>query len=204
MTHLRVALALVATLLASGCAAQRESILSPVYEQVRMHPAMQVEDVYKLVHQAAFGNGHLITDEGEARRYLLAELESVKADDTEQLVEAVSANVTVVRVNLRPFKARRLDPERLVEAMLASARAFHPDPRVFERDWKTIVDAAAHGSLPWPAEALIAFGNARKAEGYPAIHHSDVYNARYQPAYRVVTSSEASKVMGAGPRGPAF
>jgi hypothetical protein len=29
-----------------------------VEDHLRRYPAMQVEDVYKLVHQAAFGNGH--------------------------------------------------------------------------------------------------------------------------------------------------
>ena len=156
---------------------------------------MQVEDVYKLVHQSAFGNGHLITDEGAARQALLLELESVKADATEPLFEIVTWNASVIRVNLRPFKARSLDPEHLVEAMLASARAFRPDRREFERWWEQIVDAAPYphddGRLAF--SALRAFGEARKAEGYPAIHHSDEYNARYKPAYRLVMTAEATK-----------
>jgi hypothetical protein len=164
---------------------------------------MQVEDVYKLVYQAAFGNEHLMTDEGMARQYLLSELESVKADDTEPLIERinigpgeigqVAGNVSLVRINLRPFKAGHLDPERLVDAMLASARAFHPDPNMFERSWQEVVQSATSGSLPWTADALREFAEARKAEGYPAIHHSDVYNTNYHPAYRVVTTAEAAK-----------
>jgi len=183
----------VATLLITGCRASDDSILLSLHEQLQRHPAMQVEDVYKLTHQAAFGNEHLVTDDVMARQYLLSELDGVKADDGEPLIERVNGNATVMRVNLRPFKARHLDPQRLVEAMLASARAFHPDPSVFERSWQDIVRSAESGSLPWPADALRAFAATRKTEGYPAVHHSDIYTVRYQPAYRVLTSVEAEK-----------
>jgi hypothetical protein len=188
-----LAFTVVVTLLAASCHASHDSILLSLHEQLRLHPAMQVDDVYKLAHQAAFGNEHLITDEVMARRYLLSELDGVKADDTEPLIERVNGIATVVRVNLGPFKARHLDPQRLVEAMLASARAFRPDVNVFERSWEDIVQSAGSGSLPWSADALRAFAAARKTEGYPAVHHSDIYNASYRPAYRVLTSVEAAK-----------
>jgi len=197
-----ICLALVGVVVALGCSPHRTSILSPLNEQLRLHPGMQVEDVYKLVHQGAFGNEHLVTDESEARRYLLAELESVQADSSEQLVEVLNPNGTVVRVNLRPFKARGLDPQRLVESMLASAKAIHPDRDAFEGWWQRIVDAAGRGGLPWSADALRAFAAAKKADGYPAIHHSDVYVAKYAPAYRVLTSLEASKVIKSGSDAP--
>ena len=186
---------MAAALLAGGCRSPHDTILYGLTEQLRLHPAMQVEDVYKLAHQAAFGNGHLITNEDEARQYLLSELASVKADDSEPLVEGVSGNVSIVRVNLRPFKARGLDPERLVEAMLASARTFRPDPGAFERAWRDLVRSAGNGHLPWSADELRAFGAARKTEGYPAVHHSEIYKARYQPAYRVLTLTEAAKAV---------
>jgi len=193
-----ICLALVGVVVALGCSPHRTSILSPLNEQLRLHPGMQVEDVYKLVHQGTFGNGHLITDEAEARRYLLSELESVKADATEEFVEVLDGRATIVRVNLRPFKARGIDPQLLVGAMIASAKAIHPDPAAFERSWREIVDAAGRGSLPWSADALRAFAAAKKAEGYPAIHHSDVYVATYSPAYRVVTIEEAAKLVKPG------
>jgi len=187
-----VSLTVVSMLLAAGCGPAHDSILITLQEQLRLRPAMQVEDVYKLAHQAAFGNEHLITDAGMARQYLLSELNAVNADDTEPLVERLNGSGTLVRVNLRPFKARGFDPQRLVDAMLASAKAFHPNPEEFERSWQDIVQAAESGSVPWSADALRTFAAARRAEGYPAVHHSDVYNRRYQPAYRVLTSVEAA------------
>jgi hypothetical protein len=138
------------------------------------------------VHQAAFGNGHLIDDEAGARAYLQAELDGVTADSSEPLIEALTPDGSVVRVNLRPFKAEGRDVKRLGDAMLASAPRLQPQPDRFDRWWQELVDAASAGAVPFDAAALRAFGAARKAEGYPAIHHSPDYESRYHPAYRVV------------------
>jgi hypothetical protein len=163
---------------------------------VQAHPGMQVEDVYKLVHQAAFGNGHLITDEAGARAYLQSELDSVQADSSEPLIEPLSPDGSIVRVNLRPFKARGGDARVLGDAMLASAKRIAPRPALFERWWQEVADAASRGAVPFDAAGLRSFAAARKAEGYPAVHHSTEYEARYHPAYRVVLRELASGTVG--------
>ena len=189
-------LVLGAVSLLGGCGAkQGEGIVPIVQAQLRQCPAMQIEDVYKLVHQAAFGNGHLITDEAAARAYLLSELESVKADAAEPLVEPLSPDGSVVRINLRPFKARGVDPQLLGDAMLASARSLHPQPESFDRWWQEIVDAASRRRISFDPAALRSFGATKKAEGYPAIHHSAEYESRYHPAYRVVTRELAARAI---------
>jgi len=147
---------------------------------------MATEDAYKFVHQAAFGNGHLITDEASDRGYLVAELASVAADASEPLIDPISPDGTVVRVNLRPFKARGLDVTKLGDAMIESAKRIHPDRVSFERWWAEVVQASSRRALPFDAVALQAFGATKQMEGYPAVHHSAVYASRYFPAYRVV------------------
>jgi hypothetical protein len=185
--NVAVLLAAAAVLVAGGgCRAAGDRMVPVVQEHLRRHPAMQIEDVYKLVHQAAFGNGHLMTDEAGARAYLQSELDSVSSDASEPLVEALSPDGSVVRVNLRPFKARGGDVKSLADAMIASANRFVPQPGRFERWWQDIVDAAAAGAVPFDAAALRSFGAEKKAEGYPAIHHSAEYESRSRPAYRVV------------------
>jgi hypothetical protein len=179
-------IALGLAFLAAACGADGPGIPATVQEHMRRHPAMQVEDVYKLVHQAAFGNGHLITDEAADRRYLEAEFDSVTADASEPLTESLTPDGSVVRVNLRPFKARGGDLGALGDAMLESAKRLQPHPELFDRWWQEIVEAAARGDIPLDAAAVRSFGAAKKADGYPAIHHSAEYTSRYHPAYRVL------------------
>jgi len=162
------------------------TIVDRLREQANRYPAMAVEDVYKFVHQAAFGNGHLISDEAAARVYLRSELDSVTADEAEPLVEPVSPDGSVVRINLRPFKARKLDVTKLGDVMIASAKTFKPERDRFERWWDEAADAANRRTLPFDAAMLTNFGAARVLENYPAVHHSAAYTKSHRPAYRVV------------------
>ena len=184
-----VALAALAGIVAAACAPPAPpapTIVDRLADQVRRYPDMKVEDTYKFVYQAAFGNGHLISDEGAARAYLRSELDSVTADDKEPLVDPVSPDGSVVRVNLRPFKARNLDVTKLGDVMIESAKKLQPNRARFERWWDEAADAANRRTLPFDAATLTNFGAARALEDYPAVHHSAAYSKSYQPAYRVV------------------
>ena len=176
----------LAAIVAAACAPTGSTIVDRLADQVRRYPDMKVEDTYKFVHQAAFGNGHLITDEGAAREYLRSELASITADDKEPLVDPVSPDGSVVRVNLRSFKARHLDVGKLGDVVIESAKKFTPDRARFERWWDEAADAANRRKLPFDAAVLTNFGAARAVEDYPAVHHSEAYSKSYQPAYRVV------------------
>ena len=178
--------AAVSVVVASCGPAPGPTIVDRLAEQVKRYPDMQTADAYKFVHQAAFGNGHLITDEAAARTYLRTELDSVSGGASEPLIEDVSPDGSVIRVNLRPFKAQNLDATKLADVMLESAKKFRPDREQFERWWDAAADAALRRTLPFDAAKLSAFGAMRNLEDYPAVHHSEIYAARYRPAYRVV------------------
>jgi hypothetical protein len=180
------ALFLGLTIATAGCRAPELTIVDRLREQLQRYPEMQPEDVYKFVHQAAFGNGHLVTDEAADRQFLAQEFAAVPADPSEPMVEAVTPDGSIVRVNLRPFKASGVSVEKLADAMIASAKSIQPKRDAFERWWGEVLDATSRRALPFDPVALRAFGSLKQIEGYPAIHHSATYAKRYFPAYRVV------------------
>jgi hypothetical protein len=181
-----VLIAIAGVLAVAACGEPEITIVDRVRAQATRFPRMSEADVYKFVHQAAFGNGHLMSDEAAARQYLISEIGSVTADEKEPLVDYISPDGSVVRVNLRPFKARGLDVTKLGDVMIESSKKFTPNPEVLTGWWTEIVDAASRRQLPFDAALLRTFGAARQAEGYPAVHHSEQYGERYRPAYRVV------------------
>ncbi|NLH10482.1 MAG: hypothetical protein GX464_03940 [Holophagae bacterium] len=157
-----------------------------VEEHLARYPAMGAEGLYKLAHQATFGPAHLITDEAAAKNYLVSELGGVAADDSEPLVETLAADPPLVRVNLRPFKARRGDPARLLAALLTTANTVKGDPTTMRARLGLAVEAlAAHGREA-EAERLRRLATELGAQGFPAVHHSQAYTDAYKPAYRVV------------------
>jgi hypothetical protein len=177
-----------------GCDRTDDSILPVLNQHFRRYPDMEAEDIYKLVHQAAMGNGHLFTDTAGAKLYLLNELDEIEADTTEPLIELLSPEGRTVRLNLRPFKARGGDADELFEAMVRSATTFGQDPERLERWWNEIMDEAEYGTIPNDRSTLRQLFERMKADGFPARHHSETYEAQYRPSYRVLLREFADRL----------
>ncbi len=176
----------VVTLLLGGCSKDGDTILPVLKQHLQRYPDMQADDIYKLAHQAAMGNGHMFTDTTAARLWLLSEMDEIVADTTEPLVEQVSPDWITVRVNLRPYKARGGDVEKLFQSMLRSAQQFRQDPASLERWGREIIDESEFGTIPVDKTTLREFFDEMKAAGYPAKHHSETYETLYSPSYRVL------------------
>lgn len=157
-----------------------------VEEQLDRYPEMRAEDLYKLAHQATFGPAHLIADAAAARAYLLAELAAVTADGSEPLFEVLAADPPLVRVNLRPFKARGGDPARLLEALVATASGVRGEPAAMRERLAAAAEVLAARGRAAEAARLRALAAESEAHGFPAAHHSAAYSEAYRPAYRVV------------------
>lgn len=156
----------------------------------RARPAGGARDAYKLLYQGAFGIGHMLPSRDGALHYLRAELAEMDTTVSDPLLEPCDPAGTIVRVNLRPFTARGLRVETLVDAMLASAAALRPDTAAFARQWDAVVALTRTGALPWSyREAQELAADLRKSGPLP-VHHSPGYTSAYAPAYRVVLKAE--------------
>jgi hypothetical protein len=168
-------------------ASDHRSVLQLVEYHQHLRPQLQVQDVYKMLYQANFGVAHFLTDTAELRKYLSDELSTM--DTTirgEQLIERISPTDEIVRVNLRPFKRRQLDPERLVAAMFLSASETKPDTEAFYHDWNEFSGLVQYGLLEFPTKDLGEWNARVTAGNLEPAHHSEQYMELYKPAYRVV------------------
>jgi hypothetical protein len=175
-----------AALFVASCANEKSSLQKLITAQLQRYPAMQIQDLYKLVYQAALGNEHLMIDSAMVHEYLIRELESVQADSSELLLEEISPDGAVVRLNLRPFKARHGDHRALLQAMMQTARIFQKSQGRLARYWAQLEQMAVSGGIPFDATAVQSFFREMREKEYPAMHHSAAYKERYAPAYRVI------------------
>lgn len=152
--------------------------------QAKKYPLMQIQDVYKLLYQSAFGNAHLLRDPESAQKYLSLELEEVEARDM-PLLESISPDSSSVRVNLCAFRFRRLNKNLLFEAMLKSAGRTRGDLKLFRKRWRGFVNLVERRDLPFKPEAVKAFEKKYLSEPHE-MHHSEIYRKAYSPHYRVV------------------
>jgi len=150
------------------------------------YPHWAVEDLYKLIHQAAMGSEHALTDEARMRDWLLRELAGMGPGPKEPLLDAISPDGAVVRVHLRPFVRMRFDSELLLNAFLRTAREFRRSAERLEEYAETAARLARDGVVSFAEGDVMAFVAQSRATGFPAVHHSAAFEAEYRPAYRVV------------------
>jgi hypothetical protein len=141
------------------------------------YPLMQACDVYKLIHQAALGSEHAVSDLQAARERLQNELQALRAPHPEPAIDPISPDGAIVRVHLSAYMAGGGHFDSLLNAFLRTSRKFHGQHETLEEYLRL--------ALPL-APGLNALAKSLSAQGYPAIHHSEAYRAAYKPAYRVV------------------
>lgn len=175
----------------------RWSVKKLVEFQQRHHPNLRAQDVWKLFYQATFGVEHILSDSSEVAAYLLNELapiDSVVAG--ELLIERISLENDLVRVNLRPFRDLNLSSPLLVKAMFQSARETIPDTMLFYRLWNEFSALVRFGLLKFPLADLKVWDEKVGGGTIEAVHHSTEYVSSNRPAYRVVRRTVFEEAFG--------
>ncbi len=171
-----------------GCNSRTESGYSTILEEQNMrYPAMEVQDWYKLAHQAVFGAGHAIQNVEAAHDWLIREWEDLDSLSNEPLLEILGPDSTYARINLRPYKSAGGRSDELFQIFLQTANQETELSNGFERYWRSLREAARKSMIAVRVEALDSLYSIMSAEGFPAIHHSGRYSELYHPAYRVVS-----------------
>jgi hypothetical protein len=176
-----------------------ERVTTLVRVHVARYPASGLLDVYKLLHQATFGPGHLIPNKRAAREWLEQESTLLTPAFSEPLVESIHPENEIVRLHLRPYLARRGKLKLLVEAFVHTADVVEGDPQVMAARWRLFEMLCQPGGLFADRFALREarlLGMIRAKELWPAVHHSPDYQSAYQPAYRVLSRPEAESLCG--------
>ncbi len=145
------------------------------------YPEIQIQDVYKLVHQAALGCEHAISDPEDARVWLEREVSEMGEGPVEPVMDTISADGEILRIHLRPYIANGKKLETLFTAFLRTAAEYRGDLHVLEHYWNIAVSMGQ-----FPASDMQEFMRPVEEKNYPAVHHSDIYQKLYRPAYRVV------------------
>ena len=176
-----------------GCDEETAARYAPLLQWHASHyPDLQVEDVYKLLHQTVAGPAHAIEDPDMARQWLEREWAELEGPlEGEEVFEPLSSDGRLVRLNLRPWRAAGHSPEAVLSAFVRTAETLPPDSAKIRVELDAIPACSDRiaGGLRLSATELQSFFSDRERNGYPAIHHSEKYTQTYQPAYRVVFRS---------------
>lgn len=159
-------------------------------DHARRYPGWMAQDVYKLAHQAALGSEHAVTDGAGVRAWLERELAALGEGIDEPLVDPISAGGEVVRVHLRPYFKAGYSGEALLEAFIRTAREYPGSYERLQSYLEQALELVKDGDLNLPGEdpafELYELIGHMQEDGYPAVHHSEQFEALYHPAYRVI------------------
>lgn len=159
-------------------------------------------DIYKCLYQGEFGIGHSISSPQMFQEILARELQRTGQNTAEPLLEQVSPDGCIVRINLRPL--RLLCPEiptmlrLLTEVCLASAASRQGRTERFLESLAAFQELNRQGDLQagglilmFPPELVAAFLKQVRDfylqhDTVPVLSHSSRYRRLNQPSYRVV------------------
>src|SRR4051812_7033228 len=150
------------------------------------YPAMELADIYKLLHQAALGPGHALDNPVAARNRLEQEAAEFGDGPEEPMRDIISPDGRLARIHLRTFIAASGDLDVLHRAFLATAASYAASPDKLAKFCACLGDLAATGAIDFAKQDVLEYFEKIAQQGYPAIHHSKAFHGAYRPAYRVI------------------
>ncbi len=150
------------------------------------YPAMQLDDIYKLLHQAALGPGHAVKDAAVAPAWLEKEAAELGPGPVEPDKDVISPDGRLARVHLRSWLAAGRSLGDLNRAFVETANSYPPSRERLEKFCGCLGDLAGAGGIPFAKKEVVEYFDRIVQASYPVVHHSKKYGDAYQPAYRVV------------------
>ncbi len=152
----------------------------------KRYPLMEVQDIYKLVHQASMGSEHAVQNVDVTRALLDREVNELADGPEEPTQDIISADGRLVRINLRPYLASNASLEKLFDAFVRTANEFEGSTLRLKRYCSYAEPLTGESLLAFSRTAMRSFFDQMETQGFPVVHHSTAYDTAYQPAYRVV------------------
>jgi hypothetical protein len=179
-----------------GDITETDALQSILQDQLQRYPMMQMEDLYKLVFQAAMGSEHAVPNRTAVQDYMQKELASLGDGPDEPLIDPISPDGEIARVHLRPYIRAGADLSRLLEAFIETSNRHRGNTRHLKRWWRFAAQQMQQGRLPFDSHQARSFLQQMETQDFPAVHHSQIYLEHYRPAYRVVLRGLIEKAIG--------
>ena len=160
----------------------REKTRSLLLTHFQAYPRLQMQDVFKFLHQSTFGCEHLVASPASAAAYVAAEYERTD-HDVPPLVEPLDGEYC--RVHLSNLNTG-LCADTFALLFSLSAKTEADGAAQLAQKLAAAKELIREGLLPFPVDEFDRAVEAWAKDGYPALHHSDAFRAAYAPAYRVL------------------
>ena len=143
---------------------------------------MQPQDIFKFLHQSAFGCEHLVSSQDKAKDYIEREFSSAMGDNSS--IEALDGNYCRVPLS---YLSKGLKADTFAKLFVLSSKKEADGLDSLLRKIACARELVKEGTLPFSVEefekAIIEWAS----KGYEALHHSEIFRQNYKPSYRVIS-----------------
>lgn len=148
------------------------------------YPRLQIQDVFKFLHQSSFGCEHLVTNLNSAIDYI--DNESSRCDlNSNNLIDELDGEYS--RVHLA-FLRYGLSTETFGKLFFHSAKKEPDGMAKLEEKIQVIADLVKENKLPFSFAEFETKIQEWKTKDFSAVHHSNEFRENYNPAYRVISN----------------
>ena len=153
--------------------------------QYQKYPAMQIQDMVKLIYQNEFAGGHLVRNEQDSLSRLEEECRTLTLRTGTLFDTFENIGNGLCRLHLAALPDGT-DMATLNRFFVNSANPVRGSVTRFEEKLDVLRQCCMEKTLPYDLGELNDYLAGLKSKGYPPVGHSAAYRAAYAPAYRVV------------------
>ena len=162
-----------------------EELTTILTAHYQTHPALEPQDIYKLIYQAVFGPEHSVRNRRAAAERLYLEVLHLPAGGLATGPRLEPLSPLLCRVNLLPFVQQGGDVRGLWRIFRQTLQEYRPGTLAdLERYWKFF--RITPWALRYEAAYLEQFWQRMATANFAPVHHSPSYTEASAPHYRVV------------------
>ena len=177
----------------NGCERTRELLIM----HYQAYPKLQIQDIFKFLYQSAFGCEHLVSSCETVTEYIQKEYDTITLN---HVITAESVNGTGDSVTVEPLDGGycRVPLFCLSQGLTANTlgRLFYLSSKKEKNGLSNLLEKlriaqalVLENILPFSPVEFEKAVHDWEHNGYPAIHHSDIFRKTYNPSYRVISTA---------------
>lgn len=151
------------------------------------YPLLQVQDVFKFIHQSAFGCEHLLTDFQSVLQRICTE---AAENRTKMQTPIEMLDGDFCRVHLSVLQSG-LQAETLAKLFMLSAQPVENAMADTKEKLQVFLSLCENKELPFAAQEVQKQMDEWQKTGLCACRHSDTFRTVYEPSYRVIRKDYA-------------
>ncbi len=154
-----------------------------ILDYCKRYSKLQIRDIFKFLYQSSFGCEHLMVSLEKAKEYIFNEY-TVNESYSDNKIEQLDGDYVRVPIS---YIDKGLSIETFTKLFIASAKKEENGLENLKQKLNVVEDLVSQNLLPFSKEDFIKEKEVWAKNGYPAVHHSEIYRNNYKPAYRVIS-----------------